>query len=64
MRYDDERHGSVRGYRMGCRCDPCRESKSEQNRARLRALEAKDPIALTGGRWVPCDGIMRWEVAL
>lgn len=34
---DDPRHGSVRGYWIGCRCDRCRAAKRAHNTAKRRA---------------------------
>lgn len=59
---DDERHGTSRGYRKGCRCVPCRDAKrgpaADVRRTPLGYLGPDD--ILTHGRWVPADGIMRW----
>ncbi|MDB5716491.1 MAG: hypothetical protein JWO15_3888 [Sphingomonadales bacterium] len=57
-------HGTTRGYDLKCRCDACRAAKSEANAAAREARRsgrvAVDEYELTGGRWVPADGIMRW----
>lgn len=32
MAFDDPRHGSTNGYRMGCRCEACRTARAEYRR--------------------------------
>lgn len=48
---DDERHGTVNAYAAyGCRCDPCREAKANENEA--RAEKARQLLAVAKNR--PC----------
>lgn len=56
------------------RSDPCvsctlptvskdRVCRACRHREEIAAREVSDDFALTGGQWVPRDGIMRWEAA-
>lgn len=49
MSGDDPRHGSTRGYSAGCRCDPCRKARNEDERNRRKRREVLGVRRLVDG---------------
>lgn len=41
---DDERHGTLTGYRVGCRCDRCKKASIESRK------KYRDVLKLVGGK--------------
>lgn len=65
MSPEDPRHGTEAGYQAHKRdrekaCRPCTDA-AVAARARRDGRRLIDEAALTGGRWIPSGGIMRWQ---